>query len=410
MRKIAALLTFPLFATCASAADWPQWLGPRRDGGTSEVVKPWQEPLKALWKVPVGEGHGGPIAVNGKAFLFYRTPGKNEETLAAFDADTGKMLWSNSYPRPATNIPFGNGPRSAPCFADGKIFTFGITSILTCWDAKDGKILWQVDGVQKYKAPTLKFGSSCSPIVVGDNVLVSMGAKGASIVAFDKKTGDEAWKNLDDAASYSSPLLIDDGKQRVVFLTAKRIVAVSPKNGAVYWEYPFVDLLLESSCTPVAVGDKVLASSITAGSVLVDPGLGKLKDNRAAKVWTNSLNCYFATPVVVGKDTLFMVTGSILAKQAILHCVDAESGKDLWSRDKNPVGTFHATLLRTGDDKLLMVEENGTLVLIDANRKGYTELSRSKICDKTWAHPALANGRLYIRDDAKNLICVELPK
>ena len=180
--------------------------GIKRDGGTSEIVKPWKEPLKILWKEPVGEAHGGPIVVKDKAYLFYRTTGKNEETLDAFDAATGKSLWKNSYPAPETEIAFGNGPRGVPCFHDGKLYTFGITSILTCWNAEDGKILWQVDCVKEYKAPTLTFGSSCSPIVVGGNVLVNMGAKGASIVAFDKKTGKEAWKKLDDAASYSSPI------------------------------------------------------------------------------------------------------------------------------------------------------------------------------------------------------------
>jgi outer membrane protein assembly factor BamB len=406
MRKITALLCVVVLGTSANAADWPQWLGVKRDGGTTEIVKPWKEPLKILWKEPVGEAHGGPVVVKGKTFLFYRTAGKNEETLEAFDADSGKSIWKNSYPRVETKIPFGNGPRGVPCVHGGKIYTFGITSILTCWNAEDGKIVWQVDGVEKYKAPTLTFGSSCSPIVVGDNVLVNMGAKGASIVAFNKNSGEEVWKKLDDAASYSSPIAYDHaGSTRVAFLTAKAATSISPKDGELHWRVKFVDLLLESSCTPTLIDGKLLFSSITAGSLMVKEG----EKEGAAKTWTNDLNCYFATPVAVGKDTLYMVTGSLLSKKAVLRCVDAETGKELWSREKNPVGTYHATLLRTGDDKLLMVEEKGSLVLIDANRKDYTELSRSKICGNTWAHPALANGRLYIRD-AKELICVELPR
>lgn len=406
MRRIATLLTFLGIAAHAHADDWPQWLGPKRDSGTSEIVKPWQEPLKIAWKEQVGEAHGGPIVVKGKVYLFYRTPGKNEETLAAFDAESGKLLWKNTYPRAETKIPFGNGPRGVPCFVDGKIYTFGITSILTCWNAEDGKILWQVDGVKEYAAPTLTFGSSCSPIVVGQHVLINMGAKGASIVAFDKKTGKEAWKKLDDAASYSSPLAYDhNGSTRVAFLTAVGAVSVSPKDGDLHWRFPFKDLLLESSCTPTLIDGKLVFSSITAGSVLLkEEGTDGVK-----KVWANGLNCYFATPVAVGKDTLYMVTGSLLAKKAVLRCVDAETGKELWNREKNPVGAYHATLVRTGDNKLLLVEEKGDLVLVDASRKGYTELSRSKICGNTWAHPAVANGRLYIRD-AKELICVELPK
>jgi outer membrane protein assembly factor BamB len=293
---------------------------------------------------------------------------------------------------------------------DGKVYTFGITGVLSCFDAEKGDIVWQVDTGKEYRPPALTFGACCSPIVVGDHVLINIGAKGASIVAFDKGTGKEAWKKLSDGASYSSPFLYEvDGKQRVgekrvVFLTAAGLVSLDPKDGAIDWQFPFVDLALESSCTPMMVDGKILASSITAGSVLIDPE--KVRDFKPAKVWSNSFNCYFSTPVAIG-DSLYMVTGSILAKTATLRCVDAKSGKELWSR-KN-VGAYHATPLRTGDDKLLLVEEKGDLVLIDANRKGYRELSRSHICGKTWAHPALASGRLYIRDD-KDLICVELPK
>ena len=404
MRRILAIGFLLLIGTAATAADWPQWLGPKRDGGTTEVVKPWKEPLKILWKTPVGEGHGGPVVANGKAYLFYRTLKQNEEVLAAFDLDTGKPAWSTPYPRRETKILFGNCPRGVPCVTDGKIFTFGITSILTCFDETTGKILWQVDAEKEYQAPTLKFGSSCSPIVVGDHVIVNVGAKGASIVAFDKKTGKEAWKARDDAASYSSPLLYDHaGSPRIAFLTARGLVALNPKSGTVLWQHPFVDFLFESSCTPVLVGDKLLISSITAGCVLLDED----SDGKVSKVWSNSLNCYFSTPVAVGKDSLYMVTGSLLGKTAVLRCVDAKTGKERWSRDK--VGTYHATLLRTGDDKLLMVEEKGDLVLFEPNTEKYAELSRSKICGNTWAHPALSNGRLYIRD-AKDLICVELPK
>ncbi|HZZ81599.1 MAG TPA: PQQ-binding-like beta-propeller repeat protein, partial [Gemmataceae bacterium] len=265
MRRMLACIIVLVFVATVRADDWPQWLGVKRDGGTTEVVKPWKAPLKTLWKEKVGEGHGGPVVVKGRTYLFYRTPGKNEETLAAFEADTGKPLWKNSYPRVETKIPFGNGPRSVPCVINGKIYTFGITSILTCWNAEDGKIDWQVDGVKEYKTPTLTFGSSCSPIVVGDLVLVNMGAKGASIVAFDKKTGKEAWKALDDAASYSSPIAYDhNGSTRVAFLTAKGAVSVEPKTGKLDWRFPFVDLLLESSCTPVLIDGKLLFSSITA--------------------------------------------------------------------------------------------------------------------------------------------------
>ncbi|MSQ97440.1 MAG: hypothetical protein EXR98_23200 [Gemmataceae bacterium] len=414
MRYTLAIFFVVGSATIATADDWPQWLGPNRDGASTEVVKPWKGKLAPLWKQPAGEAHGGPVVAKGKVYLFFRTAAKNEETLATFDADTGKPGWTTSYERKPTNIAFGNGPRSAPIVSDGRIFTYGITSVLTCFNVEDGRIVWQIDCAKEFKAPGLFFGSSSSPIVVGENVLVNVGAKGASIVAFNKNTGIEAWKKLDDGASYSSPIVIGKGEiQQVIFLTSKGLVSLTPKDGSVFWQHPLVDLLSESSSTPAVVGDILIGSSITAGSI----GL-KLEHNReipgVSKGWANgTLNCYFSTPVAIGKDTLYLVTGNnplaFKKSAAILRCVDAATGKELWSREKNPVGTYHASLVRTGDGKLLLVEEPGDLVLIDANRKEYRELARSKICGNTWAHPALANGRLYIRD-GKELICVELPK
>src|SRR5262249_40582460 len=248
-----------------------------------------------LWKQEVGvvekdlHGHGGPVVAKGKAYLFFGEPGKNEEVLATFDAESGKPIWRKSYPRKKVDVAFGNDPRSAPCVVDGKVYTFGITGVLSCFDADKGDIVWQVDTGKEYRPPALTFGACCSPIVVGDHVLINIGAKGASIVGFDKGTGKEAWKKLGDGASYSSPFLYEVGgrqrvgEKRVVFLTAAGLVSLNPKDGAIDWQFPFVDMALESSCTPMMVDGKILASSITAGSVLIDPE--KVKDSKPAKVW-----------------------------------------------------------------------------------------------------------------------------
>ena len=410
MRKITALLFTLTIANCVSAADWPQWLGAKRDSSTTEIVKPWKDPLKILWKEPVGEGDGAPVIAKGTVYLHTRTPGKYEESVAAFQADTGKPLWKTAYPRRKADFLYGSGPRGACCVADGKVYSFGITGVLTCFGADDGKLVWQVDIAKEYQAPTPFFGNSCSPLVEGDRVLVNVGAKGASIVAFDKNTGKEVWKKLDDKASYSSPIAIGAGDARqVIFLTANGLVSLSPKDGSVFWQHPLKDKINESSTTPVVVGDMLFASSITIG------GIGLRLENADGKpavkeVWKKpALTCYFSTPVAVGNH-LYVVTSTktgLISFMSTLRCIDAATGNELWKRDK--VGEYHASLLRTGDNKLLLVEEFGDLVLLHPNPKEYLELARTKICGKTWSHPALANGRLYIRD-AKELICVELPK
>ncbi|MCS7046424.1 MAG: PQQ-like beta-propeller repeat protein, partial [Gemmataceae bacterium] len=387
-----------------------------RDGSSEEIVPPWKSPPKIVWKQPVGEGHSSPIVAGGKVFLHTKVAKANEEQIEACDADSGPRLWRQSYDRGKTvnpqgkdvyfTTPFGNGPRASPAVADGKVYTFGITGILACWNAADGKLLWQVDTLKQYRAANLFFGISGSPLVEGDLVVVNVGAKGASIVAFDKNTGKEVWKALDDKASYSSPIAAGAGNERqFIFLTAKGLVGLAARDGRLLWQFPFQDALFESSTTPVLVGGLLFGSSITRGAV----GLS-IAGDQVEKRWSrDDLTCYFSTPVAVGNDHLYVVTGTkppALVNQALLHCIDAATGAKLWTR-KEKVGTYHASLVRTGNDKLLLLEETGHLVMIEPSPKQYYELCRAKICGNTWAHPALANGRLFIRD-GNELLCVDL--
>jgi outer membrane protein assembly factor BamB len=411
MKELRALMALLLGASVALAGDWPQWLGPRRDNSSQEIVKPWTEPLKILWKQPVAEAHSSPVVAQGRVYLHTAVAGKDEEALTAYDAKSGKQLWQTAYPRAPFKNPFGNGPRATPSVNADKVYAFGITGLLTCFAADTGKQLWQVDTLKKYNAPNLVFGVSCSPLIEGDLLFVNVGGKGSSIVAFDKNTGEERWKGLDDPASYSSPIGIKQaGEREIVFLTAKGLVALAPKDGSVFWKYPLVDKLAESSTTPVVAGDILFGSSITIGGVGLRLQASEGKPGVKEAWMKPDLNCYFSTPVAVGKDYLYIVTGSspfAFVKQATLRCVEAQTGKELWSRGK--VGTYHASLLRTGDSKLLMVEEAGNLVLLQPKPESYDELARSKICGQTWAHPALAERRLFIRD-SKQLVCVEMPE
>jgi outer membrane protein assembly factor BamB len=391
------------------AADWPQWLGPNRDDSSSEKIVPWTAPPKVLWRQPVGEGNSSPVVAAGRVFIHAKIAGKNEEELVAFSAKNGERLWSSKYPRSAFKSLYGNGPRATPANVGKHIYTFGITGVLSCFDVETGKQIWQLDTLKKFQAPNLVFGMSCSPLVEGEKVLVNVGGKGSSVVAFHKDTGQVIWQSQDDGASYSSPIIFGSGKElQVVFLTAKGLLSLSPSDGRLLWKFPLVDLLLESSTTPVKAGDVVVTSSITFGSI----GLRlEAKDEKPAvkELWKNEqLTCYFSTPVAVGPDHLYMVTGAkplTFKPEATLHCVEIKTGKELWQKAK--VGQYHASLLHTGDDKILMLEDSGSLVLLDPNPKEYRELARAVVSGPTWAHPALVDGRLYIRDE-KELICLEL--
>jgi outer membrane protein assembly factor BamB len=409
LRSVCVLV---LLATSVTAADWPQWLGPRRDGSTPEKVAPWNAPLKVLWRQPAGEGNSGPVVADGRVFLHTKVKGELKEQLSAYDSTTGKPLWQRQYDRPELKTFYGNGPRGTPAIAGKRIYTYGLTGIVTCFNVEDGEQVWQVDAAKEFMPPRLVFGASCSPLVEKDAVLINVGAKSASVVAFERDTGKVLWKSLDDGASYASPIIFGKNNRQAVFLTQQGLVSLDPSDGGLRWRFPFKDLILESSTTPVRAGKYLVASSITLGTIGLE--LHKKEDRAAvSQVWKNpNLTCYFSTPVPVGKDQLYAVAGVLslnpLAKKkptANLHCVDIHSGKELWTRPG--VGTYHASLLRTGDNKLLMLEEKGDLVLLDPNPKDYRELARSKVCGQTWAHPAVASGRLYVRD-GKELVCVSL--
>lgn len=406
MRWLSSLGVVLLGWALVSAGDWPQWLGPNRDGSSPEKVAPWSEAPKVLWRQKVGDGHSSPVVASGRVYLHSWVKDKDEEEVVAYDADSGKPVWRQTYPRAAFKNPFGNGPRATPAVSDGKLYTLGVTGILTGWEAQSGKQIWQVDCLKQFKAANLFFGVSCSPLVEDNKVLVNVGGMGASIVAFDKDKGSVVWQTGDDRASYSSPIAIGQGKDRqVIFLTQQGLTGLNPADGSAFWKFPLIDKLSESSTTPVKVGDLLLGSSVTYGSACLTLGTKDAKPS-AEEAWKNPLlTCYFSTPVAVGEQ-VYMINGGILPPpSATLRCIDPKTGKVLWQKPK--VGKYHATLLRTADNKLLMLDDAGNLVSIDPDPKEYKELARSKVCGETWAHPALANGRLFIRDN-KELICLEL--
>ncbi|OWK35608.1 PQQ-like beta-propeller repeat protein [Fimbriiglobus ruber] len=405
MRRVLAALTLTLtLPVLAPAADWPQFLGPARDGVSTEKVPVWSSPPKVEWKAPLGDAHSSPVVAGGTVFAFYQPKGKNEDALAAFDAVSGEKRWEKSYPRDKFDPPFGQGPRGTPAVDAGKVYTLGGTGVLACWDAKTGEIDWKVDTLKEFKAKNLFFGVSTSPTVVGNLVVVMVGAKGAGIVAFDKTTGKTAWQATDDPASYASPLTVGTkGAEQLVFLTGNNVRTLTP-DGKEVWSFPFKDRLNESSTTPVKTGDLYIASSVTAGSVALSVSGEPAK---VTTVWKDpTLTCYFSTPVAVGPH-LYMVNGAatLTSPTITLRCVESATGKVLWS--KSNVGKYHAAIVRTGDDKLLTLDDTGHLLLLQPDPTGYKELARAKVCGPTWAHPALSNGRVYVRDN-KELVCVKV--
>jgi outer membrane protein assembly factor BamB len=413
MTRLRTLPLVALFilAAPAFAEDWPGWLGPRRDGSSTAKINAWKGDLEVVWKKSVGEGHSSPIVAGGKVFLHTKVEDAESEAITAYDPKTGKLAWSKSYPRAKFKSLFGAGPQGTPTVSGGKLYSYGATGLLTCFDAGKGTQLWQADTQKEFSPPALTFGTACSPLVEGDAVYVNVGGKGASVVAFGKDDGKVVWQKRDDKASYSSGIAVGPaGKREVVFLTQQGLRGFAAKDGKKLWDFPLVDKLNESSTTPVFVGKTLLGSSVTFGMVALKlvPGDDGVK---VEEVWRNpSLTCYFSTPMPVGKKYVYVVAGKLsFTPTSTLYCVDVATGKVAWKRDK--VGKYHAALMRTDDDKLLMLSDLGELVLIDPNPKEYKELARTKFMDskQIWAYPAVSGGLLYYRDE-RDLYCLRLPE
>jgi outer membrane protein assembly factor BamB len=408
------LVLLLLLGADASAADWPGWLGPRRNGGTAEKVAPWGESggPKALWRAAVGNGYSAPVVAGGKVFLHARgkDPQKEEEQVTAFDAVTGKELWKDVYARPKYSSVLGTGPRATPTVAGRRLFTLGINGVLSGYEAQTGKCLWRADLYKRFKATLPQFAVCCSPLVIGNRVIVSVGGEGKCVVALNAESGKVEWQALDDAASTSSAVLFAGGQRPrgggpdVVFMTPLRVLGLDPLDGSLRWQHPMVFQPAGTSPTPVVHGDKIVVSTQAHGAVAVK--VGKQQDKLAAEsAWQNKeARSYFSSGVASG-DLLVLVTNVTQpVPSASLCCLEAKTGKELW---KKAAGYFHAGVILTGDGRLLVLNDSGSLSLWDLDARGAKQLCKAKVCGGTLVNPALAGGRLYVRDGSE-LICLKV--
>lgn len=388
-----------------SAADWPQLLGPNRDGHSTETGLNWDWSKggpELAWKVDVGTGWAGPVIAGERLILFHRV-GENE-IVAGLDPATSKEKWKLSYPtKYRDDFGFDDGPRATPLIAGDRVFTLGANGDLHGIELATGKKLWHRNLLADYAADKGFFGVGCSPLVAGGKLLVNVGAKGAGIVAFDPATGKQEWKATDDPASYSSPTVAEiGGKTLAVFLTRSGLVALEPETGKVRHTFPWRPRIRESvnAATPLVwKGDIFLTVSYSTGAVLLRP-----KGDELEEVWSNdkSLSCQYNTPVRVG-DYLYGVHGRADTGATQLRCVEWKTGTVKWSEPK-----FRVASLTAVDGGLLALTEEGELVRFDASPDAYKERGRAKVLEKpARSAPALSGGRLFARDSTR-LVCLKL--
>ncbi len=421
MRSIvlSALLVFLVSTVTADvtrAGDWPQILGPSRNGIAQKesIASSWSggKP-KAVWEKEVGQGFAGVSVVNGVAVLFHRVG--NEEIAEGLNAKTGEKLWRVASPteyQPSYNP--DAGPRAAPVIFDGHVYLYGARGNLSCVQLADGKKVWQRDTYADFssKRPSRGepaegyFGFASSPIVEGDKLLLNVGgsSKNAGIVAFDRKTGKTLWTATDERASYSSPAATTiDGQRHVVFATRLKVVSIDPANGRVLFEFPFGELGPSATgASPVILDNSVfITGSYRFGAVLARAGR-----SGALEVWRSDdiLSSQYTTSIVYNK-MLFGVHGRQDAAAAELRCVNPITRQVIWKKS----GFGYATMI-LADDKLLIMKTDGELVLAAADTKQYRELARANLFGNrvtTRALPSLSNGLFYVRD-GRTLKCFDL--
>ena len=292
---------FLLSMVASMASDWPQFLGPSRDGvyPGADVTREWTKSgPPVVWQKSVGQGFSGPVIAQGRLILFHRL--NDQETIECLDSKTGKGLWSSDYPSSyRDDFGFDEGPRATPAIADGKVYTHGAEGTLTCVDFETGKKTWSIDTKKEFGWAKGFFGVACSPLVERDAVLLNIGGReGAGLVAFQKQTGKVLWKASNEEASYSSPVIGEfQGKRLALFLAKGSLLAADPANGNIAFSFPFRPPIRSSvtAAAPLVAGNYVfISASYGLGAALLETDGSTVK-----KIWANddSLSAHYTTSV-----------------------------------------------------------------------------------------------------------------
>lgn len=383
------LLCLAQQALAQTAAIWPQWRGPNRDGISKEtgLLKQWPaEGPPLVWKA-TGAGAGySSFSVSGGKLYTLGLRG-DREFVIAFDVATGKEAWATAHGGAFRNDR-GNGPRGTPTVDGDRVYALGGNGDLSVLDARTGKIIWTKNVLKEFGGSNITWGISESPLVIGNKVLVNPGGPGASIVALNKTDGSLIWKSQSDKAGYSSGISVEvNGGTQVVFFTSERAVGLDLKDGRLLWEYARPSNNVANVATPIVRANRVFISSDygTGGGVVeIKP------DNKAQEIWfSKDMRNHHSSSVLIG-DYLYGFSSSILT------AIKFDTGEIAW-RDRS-VGKGS---LVYADGNLYCLSEKGVVGLVEATPTGYKEKGRFRIPQdsfETWAHPVVAGGRLYLRD------------
>jgi outer membrane protein assembly factor BamB len=406
MRRLPVIVTIVAFAAGARilATDWPQFLGPHRNGTSAgpPLLEKWgSSGPKVVWRKPVGQAFAGPAVAQDRVLLFHRVG--NEEVLESLDTRTGASTWRYAYPTTyRDDFGFDEGPRAVPVVAGGIVYTFGAQGQLHAVDLAKGTRVWSEDTMKRFNVPKGYFGAAGSPLVEDGRVMANIGGDRAGIVAFDAKNGKVVWTATDDDASYSSGMATTIGGRRsAIFLTRDNLIGLDPATGAIQFQRRWRARIAASvnAATPLVVGDAIFVSAEYG------PGAGVLRveGSKLSEVWASDevLSNHYATSVYYD-GYLYGFHGRQEFGPS-LRAVEFKTGAVKWSQDQ-----FRAGSVTLVGDKLLVMREGGEMMLAQASPQVFRPIARAQVLPGVVRPlPAIANGFVYVRNE-NTLVCLDL--
>jgi outer membrane protein assembly factor BamB len=399
MRIWLAVFGVALATSPAFAQDWSQWRGPQRDGNISGAVLPttWPSTAETAWRVDVGEGYSSPVVSGTRVFVHSRRD--PEEIVTAVDAQSGKVLWRQTYPAPFAKNQYAarmaKGPNSTPLVANDLVYTLGVTGVLSAWRTVDGTLAWRKDYSASIDTSKLFCGTAMSPLLEGGAVVIQVGSDvhGGSIIALDPATGAERWTWKGPGPGYASPIAITAGGVRqIVTMTNRSIVGVDARSGESLWSVPFPDEWHENIITPVWTGEQLIVGGVRQGTQAFRITRTEGTWN-VARAWHNADVTMYMSPPVAADGVVYGLSSK---RKGQFVALDLETGQTRWATDGRE-GEYAAVLTAPG--RVLFFTNTGALVVARRGSATFTQEHRIELSQaETWTVPVFVSGGVIVRD------------